>query len=151
MAAQLSFKGTPTVIASLTSLQAISCSHQQPSLRDCSLIPTVQLPATARTEGPVSWTGRAVVLCSIQKVTDQLIHSPTASNASSLSQTIALVWESHPCFSSFTFSVQVQSHSILFFPSFLHPIEYCMGLYISFWWSGTPTSSRLVLCEILCI
>ena len=80
----------------------------------------------------------------------KLLHSPTVSNASPGSQTIALMWGSHSCFSSFTLRVQVQSHS-LFFPSFLHPTEYCMGLYISFWWSGTPTSSWLVLCEILCI
>lgn len=91
-------QGHPSVISSLTSPQAISRSHQQPSLWDCSLIPTVQLPATARTEELVSWTGRAVVLCCIQNVTDQLIRSPTASKASSLSQTIAPVWESHPCF-----------------------------------------------------
>ncbi|CAM9597923.1 unnamed protein product, partial [Rangifer tarandus platyrhynchus] len=56
MAAQLSFKGTPSGISSLTSPQAISRSHQQPSLRDCFLIPTVQLPVTAHTEETVSWT-----------------------------------------------------------------------------------------------
>ena len=38
----------------------------------------------------------------------------------------------------------------LFFPSFLHPTKFCVNLCIPFWWSGTPASSQLVLCEILC-
>lgn len=37
--------------------------------------------------------------------------------------------EFHPCFSSFTFSVQVSPIQSSF-SFFLHPIEYCMGLYV---------------------
>ena len=51
----------------------------------------------------------------IQTVTYQLLHSLTASTASPLSQTIAPMWGSDPCFNSPTLQVQVQSaHSPLF-------------------------------------
>ena len=39
--------------------------------------------------------------------------------------------------------------TVLFFSSFLHPSEFCVELYIPVWWSGTPVSTQLVLCEIL--
>ena len=78
--------------------------QQSPAALTLGLLfnPNGPAPSDCTYGGTLSWTGRAVVLCSIQNVTDQLIHSPTASNASSLSQTIAPVWESHPCFSSFS-------------------------------------------------
>lgn len=41
--------------------------------------------------------------------------------------------------------------TLLFFSSFLHPSEFCVELRIPVWWSGTPVSTQLVLCEILCI
>ena len=47
--------------------------------------------------------------------------------------------------------LQVQSHSLSFSSSFLHPSEVCLNLYIPFQWSWTPAISQLVLCEILCI
>ena len=40
---------------------------------------------------------------------------------------------------------------LLFFPSLLCPAQFCVDLYIPFQWSGTPASSKLVLCKIFCI
>lgn len=40
---------------------------------------------------------------------------------------------------------------LFFFPFIFLPTEFCMELRILFWWSGTPASSQLVLCEIFCI
>ena len=37
--------------------------------------------------------------------------------------------------------------TLLFFPQFLHPTEFCLVLYILFWWSGTPISSQPVFCK----
>ena len=48
----------------------------------------------------------------IQTVTYQLLHSLTASTVSPLSQTIAPMWGSDPCFNSPTLQVQVQSCSL---------------------------------------
>ena len=40
---------------------------------------------------------------------------------------------------------------LLFFSFIFLPTEFCMELHVLFWWSGTPASSQLVLCEIFCI
>ena len=71
-------------------------------------------------------------------------HRPAVSllalNVSSLTQTIALLWGSDPCFSSSTLRGQVQSswHS-------------CMVLHVLFHWSGPPVCSQLVLCMHVCV
>ena len=55
---------------------------------------------------------------SIQTVTDQLLYSPTVSNASPLSQTVTPIWGSDPCFGFPTAQVQQGqswSPSLLFF------------------------------------
>lgn len=104
---------------------------------------------TVHTGRPVSLSGvhRAAVqiVCgshSIQTFTDQLLHPPTASNASPLSQTIPpRLRRFHPCFSSSTPWVQVQSYSLSFcfpfLPSFYHVLRQSM---YSFWWLGTPAA-----------
>ena len=37
------------------------------------------------------------------------------------------------------------------FPQFLHPTEFCVGLYILSHWSGTPVCSQLVFCMHFCV
>ena len=41
--------------------------------------------------------------------------------------------------------------TLLFFPQFLHPTEFCVGLYILFCRSGTPVCSQLVFCMHFCV
>ena len=41
--------------------------------------------------------------------------------------------------------------TLLFYPQFLHPTEFCVGLYILFQWSGTPAHPLLVFCNHFCI
>jgi len=40
---------------------------------------------------------------------------------------------------------------LLFFPLYFHPTEFCLDLYISFQWSGTPAQSQLLFCNVFCI
>ena len=40
---------------------------------------------------------------------------------------------------------------LLFLPSLLCPVQFCVDLYVPFRWSGTPASSKLVLCKVFCI
>ena len=89
----------------------------------------------------------------IKTLRDQLLYFLTASNASPLSQLIALMCDVHSCFSFPTLQVQIWSSllSFFFFSFIFLPTEFCMELHILFWWSGTPASSQLVLCEIFCI
>ena len=37
---------------------------------------------------------------------------------------------------------------LLFLPSFSHPTQLCIDSYNPFQWSGTPASSKLMLCKI---
>ena len=92
----------PTVVASLRSPRAISPQSTAELAWDCSLISMLQLSATELSRGLMYLSGCGLdYLCdSIQTVTDKLLHSPSASNASSLSQTDAPVWGSDPCFTS---------------------------------------------------
>ena len=41
--------------------------------------------------------------------------------------------------------------TLLFCPYFLHPIEFCVVLYILSWCSGTPACSQLVFCRCFCV
>ena len=41
--------------------------------------------------------------------------------------------------------------TLLFFPQFLHPTEFCMDLYILFHWSGPPVHSQLIFCMHFCV
>ena len=151
-------KAFPTAISFCTSPQPISLKSTADLTLGLSSIPKSQLPATVLSRGLMSlsivYMAMAYCLCdshSIQSVTDQLLHSPTASNAS-LSQTAAPMWGSDPCFSFLILQMQVQSCSLSSFSSyFLCPAKFCMVLYIFFWWSGTPAHSQLVFCNIFCV
>ena len=89
---------------------------------------------------------------SIHTVTDQLLHSPVASNVSLLSQTVAQMWGSDLCFSSSSPQGQIQSYSLSSFsPYFLHPTKICVVLYFIFLWSGAPDCSQMVFCRIFCV
>lgn len=81
---------------------------------------------------------------SIQTITGQLLHSPTASDAYALSQTLALLWGSHPASVPPPPGEGPVPLTLFFFHSFLHPNELCMDLYIPFQQSGTPGHSQLV-------
>ena len=90
-------------------------SQQQPSLWDCSTIPKLHLPAAAPSGGPRSCPGYVWLR---QGLSDSLLHlschrsavSLSALNVSPLTQTIAPMWGSDPCFSSPTHQGWVQSH-----------------------------------------
>ena len=108
MAARLSSTGISHHSLFSHPLNPSLCSQQQPSPWDCSSIPKLQLPATlpsricmavARTVGFSFHLGchrSAVPLSSL--------------NVSPLTQAIAPVWGSDPCFSSPTLGGQVQSY-----------------------------------------
>ena len=88
------------IISSLISPQAIfPQSTADLALRLLTNI-YAQLPAAEQSRGLASLSRVCVavarVICdsySIQTVTDQLLHSPTASNSSPLSQTVAFIWD----------------------------------------------------------
>ena len=79
---------------------------------------------------------------SIQTVTYQLLHSPAVLNASPRSQLIAPNVGISPLLQlPHLLGARLSLLTLLFFfPSFLHPTEFCVALYIPFWWSGTPAS-----------
>ena len=97
----------PTTISSLTSPRAEPSlrSKQQPSPLDCSTIPKLQLPATAPSSGPASLSRVCVAAAKIAWFSFHLgshrsALSLPALNVSPLTQTIAMMWGSEPCFSS---------------------------------------------------
>ena len=71
---------------------------------------------------------------SIQPISDQLLYSPTVSNASPLSQSIVSMSGSD-IRSPTSLSVGPLLATLLFFPSFLHPTKFCVDLYVPFQWS----------------
>ena len=80
-------------------------SQQQPSPWDCSIIPKLQLPAAAPSRGPaflsrVYMAVARTVWFSFHLGCHQSAVSLSALNVSPLTQTIAPVWGSDPCFSS---------------------------------------------------
>ena len=72
--------------------------------------------------------------------------SPSALNVSPLTQTVAPMWGSDPCLSSPLPQAGPVPLTLLFSSWFLHPAEFCVGLYILFLWSGTPVHSQLLFC-----
>ena len=91
------------------------CSQQQPYLWDCSKIPKLQLPAAAPSRKLASVSGVCVAAASTVWFSFHLgCHrsavSLSALNVSPLTQTIAPMWGSDPCFSSPTSWRQVQSY-----------------------------------------
>ena len=132
-------------------------SQQQPSPWDCSKIPKLQLPAAAPSRGPVSlsrvcMSAARTVWFSFHLDCHRSAISLSALNVSPLTQTVAPVWGSDPCFSSPTSWGQVQSYWHSWFsPWLLCPIEFCVVLYILFLWSGPPDHSQLVFCMHFCV
>ena len=96
-------------------LNSTLCSQQQPSPWDCFTIPKLQLPAAVPSRGPVSLSrvcmaaGRTVRF-SFHLGCHRSAVSLSALNGSPLTQTIAPLWGSDPCFSSPTRRGQVQSY-----------------------------------------
>ena len=91
------------------------CSQQQPSHWDCSTILKVQLPATAPSRKSRFLPGICMAVartvwfsfhlgCHISAI------SLSALNVFPLTQTIAALWRSDPCFSSPSHQGQVQSY-----------------------------------------
>ena len=90
-------------------------SQQQPSPWDCSTIPKLQIPAAVPSRGPASlskvcMTAVRTVWFSFHLGCRRSAVSPSALNASPLTQTIAAMWGLDPCFSSPTHKRQVQSY-----------------------------------------
>ena len=90
-------------------------SQQQPSPWVCSTIPKLQLPPAAPSRGPASLFGVCMaaartVWFSFHLGCHRSAVSLSALNVSPLTQTIALMWGSDPCFSSPTHWGQVQSY-----------------------------------------
>ena len=78
--------------------------------------------------------------------------SLSALNVSPLTQTIAPVWGSDPCFSSTTRQGKSSpTNTPDFYPWCLHPTKFCMVLYILPHWSGAPVYSQLVFCMHFCV
>ena len=81
------------------------CSQQQPLPWDCSTIPKLQLPATAPSRGSTSLSGVCMgaartVWFSVHLGCRRSVVSLSALNVSPLTQIIAPVWGSDPCFCS---------------------------------------------------
>ena len=90
-------------------------SQQQPFPWDCSIIPKVQLPATATSRGPASLSrvcmaAARTVWFSFHSGCHRSAVSLLALNVYPLTQTIALIWGLDPCFISPTSPGQVQSY-----------------------------------------
>ena len=80
-------------------------SQQQPSHWDCSTVPKLQLPATAPSRRPtflpsICMAVARTVWFSFHLGCHRSAVSPSALNVSPLTQTIAPLWGSDPCFSS---------------------------------------------------
>ena len=131
-------------------------SQQQPFPWDCSTLPKLQLPATVPSRGPVSLSRVCMAAARTIWFSFHLgCHTSaallSALNVSPLTQTVALMWGSDPCFSSPNQLRAGPALTLLFFPQFLHPTEFCIVLYILFHWSGTPVCSQLVFCTHFCV
>ena len=104
------------------------CNQQESLPWDCSLIPMLQLPAAIHSHGLESFSGAWIVHIVLTPFRLSQISRFTLQQPP-LSQLSALIWGPHP--------------------SVLHPIEFCVDLYITFQRSGTPASFQLVLREII--
>ena len=84
------------------------CSQQQPSSWDCATIPKLQVPATAPSR--VCMAAAKTVWFSFHLGCHRSAVSLSAWNVSPLTQQVAPMWGSDPCFSSPTLRGQVQSY-----------------------------------------
>ena len=81
------------------------CTQQKPSPWNCSTFPKLQLPAAAPSRAPVSLSRTCMAAAKTVWFSFHLgchisVVSLLALNVSPVIQTIALMWESDPCFSS---------------------------------------------------
>ena len=116
------------------------CSQQQPSPWDCSTIPKFQLPATAPSR--VCMAAARTVWFSFLLGCHRSAVSLSALNVSPLTQTIALMWASDPCFSSPTAEGRSSPTNTPVFPPSSFILSSFAWFYIIFFhWSGTPVCS----------
>lgn len=116
--------------------------------------PMLQLPAAERSDGLESLSGvcrtAARIVCVVLAPFSLSLMSCFYSDGLKCFPSVsANCLGSHPCFTSRTSWCRSGPAHSPFFSSFLHPSEFCVELYIPFWWSGTPVSTQLVLCESL--
>jgi len=90
------------------------------------------------------WQGLFVLFSFHSACCRSLLHSQTVSNASPLSQTIAV---SFPCLPG----VAPVLLTLWLFSSCICSAKFCMGLYIPFQWSRIPACSQLVSCKSFCV
>ena len=90
-------------------------SQQQPSPQDCSTIPKLPAPSCCTFQG--TWVLSRICMAVARTIwfsfhlgCHRSAVSLSALNVSPLTQTIALMWGSEPCFSSLTHWEQVQSY-----------------------------------------
>ena len=126
-------------------------SQQQPLTWDCSTILKFQLQAAAPSRKSTSLSGVCMaaartVWFSFHLSCHRTAISLSALNVSPLTQTIAPMWGSDPCFSPPPAKGGSGPTNTPVFPQFLCPLEFCVGPYILFHWSGTPVSFQLVFC-----
>ena len=105
MAAWLSSTGIPVTVSSLTSPRSVSPQSTEPSRWDCSTVSQLQLPAAAPFLGPASLSRLCVaaartVWFSFHSGCHRSAVSLLALHVSPLTQTVAPMWGSDPCFSS---------------------------------------------------
>ena len=91
------------------------CHQQQPSSWHCFTIPKFQLPAAVLSRWPAYLSGLCMAVArtvwfSFHLGCHRSAVSLSALNVSPLTQTVALMWGSDPCFSSPTCLGQVQSY-----------------------------------------
>ena len=126
----------PTRISSLTSPQSISPSRQQRLSWNCSTIPELQLPAVVPSRRLAFLSGKCMaaartVWFSFHLGFHRSAVSLSALNVSPLTQTIAPVWGSDPCF-SFPQAPRAGSVLLTLLFSPLVPLSYrvlCGSLY----------------------
>ena len=131
-------------------------SQQQPLSWDCSTIPKLQLPAAAPSRGPASLSGvrvaaaRTVILIPFRlpQMSCFPLRLKCFSSDSDNSPDVGMGLL--PQFPHWPRAGPVLL-TLLLFPLFLHPTEFCMILYILFDWSGTPACSLLVFCMHFCV
>ena len=124
---------------------------------DSSTIPTLQLPAFAPSRGLALLSGVCMavarVVCVILFCLDyhRSAASLSGSNVSPLSQTVALMWGSDPCFSSPACQGEVQSYLFSFAPTSFTLLGFAWFYTLFSGWSGTPACSQLVVCKLSCV
>ena len=146
----------PTTISSVTFPQSISPQSTAALAQELLHNPWTPSPSRCTFQGNVSLSGVCMaaartVWFSFHLGFHRSAVSLSALNVSPLTQTIAPMWGSDPCFSSLTCRGQVQSYSRYFSPKFLPPTEFCVGLHILFHWWGTPVCSQLMFCMYFCV